>query len=121
MLPTGYIVALACGPLRKQRYINPKIEKELAEFKDEILEKFTNSDMNKTFAFPRVQEGARQEGHRRANEMAYPSTKDNFGRRNVHSGLVDDVDGKSDDEVQMGDVRTAKSVGHRVEKSCKWL
>ena len=32
----GYIIALACGPLKKKRYINPKIEVELADFKKEI-------------------------------------------------------------------------------------
>ena len=37
---TGNIIALACGPLRKPRYINEKIEKELVEFKKEIEEKF---------------------------------------------------------------------------------
>jgi hypothetical protein len=36
----GNIIALACGPLKKPRYINPKIEKELVEFKKEIEEKF---------------------------------------------------------------------------------
>ena len=29
----GNIVANACGPLKKPRYVNPKIEKELVEFK----------------------------------------------------------------------------------------
>lgn len=36
----GNIIALACGPLRKKRYINPKIELELIDFKKEIEEKF---------------------------------------------------------------------------------
>jgi hypothetical protein len=31
-----YQVQLACGPLRQPRYINPKIEEELREFKQEI-------------------------------------------------------------------------------------
>jgi hypothetical protein len=31
-----YQVQLACGPLRQPRYINPKIEDELREFKQEI-------------------------------------------------------------------------------------
>ena len=53
VLPNGYIVALACGPLKKPRYINENIEKELAEFKQEIKEKFEKSVMNKTFVFPR--------------------------------------------------------------------
>lgn len=41
----GYIIALACGPLKKQRYINPKIEVELADFKKEIEEKYHKSDL----------------------------------------------------------------------------
>ena len=40
ILPNGYIVALACGDLKKARYINENIEKELAEFKQEIKDKF---------------------------------------------------------------------------------
>lgn len=31
--PSRYLVSLACGPLQKARYINPKIEEELKEFK----------------------------------------------------------------------------------------
>ena len=46
VLPNGYIVALACGPLKKPRYINENIEKELQEFKLEIKEKFEKSVMN---------------------------------------------------------------------------
>ena len=54
VLPTGYIVSLACGPLKKPRYINQAIEKELAEFKIEIKEKCEKSIVNKTYVFPRV-------------------------------------------------------------------
>ena len=43
----GNIIALACGPLRKKRYINPKIEQELVEFKKEIEEKFAKSPLRK--------------------------------------------------------------------------
>ena len=32
------------------------IEKELAEFKEEISDKFENSDMNKTYVFPRSED-----------------------------------------------------------------
>jgi hypothetical protein len=53
VLDTGYEVSLACGPLTKERYINPKIEEELVEFKEEIREKFHASKMNKTYKFPR--------------------------------------------------------------------
>ena len=48
----GYIIALACGPLKKQRYINPKIESELADFKKEIDDKFKKSELS-AFVFPR--------------------------------------------------------------------
>ena len=53
MLPNGYQVALAGGNLKKARYINPAIEKELSEFKEEIAEKHDASIINKTFVFPR--------------------------------------------------------------------
>ena len=44
----GNIIAYACGPLRKKgRYINPKIEKELVDFKKEIEEKFAKSPLRK--------------------------------------------------------------------------
>jgi hypothetical protein len=33
LLPNGNTPAYACGPLKKERYINPKIEQELIEFK----------------------------------------------------------------------------------------
>lgn len=52
-LPSGNIPAFACGLLKKERYINPKIEQELVEFKEEIEEKFLASDVNKQFIFPR--------------------------------------------------------------------
>jgi hypothetical protein len=42
--------------LKKERYVNPKIETELVEFKDEIEEKFHASDVNKLFVFPRMAE-----------------------------------------------------------------
>jgi hypothetical protein len=32
----GYIKAYACGPLTKPRYINPRIEKELIDYKVEL-------------------------------------------------------------------------------------
>ena len=55
ILPSGYQIALACGPLKKARYINPAIEKELTEFKEEIAEKHAKSEMNKTYVFPRTE------------------------------------------------------------------
>ena len=47
----GNIIALACGPLTKPRYINPKIEAELVDFKKEIEEKFAKSKL-RSFKFP---------------------------------------------------------------------
>ena len=52
-LPNGNIPTFACGPLTKQRYINPKIEEELVEFKHEIEEKYHASSINYTYKFPR--------------------------------------------------------------------
>jgi hypothetical protein len=52
--PSRYTVSLACGNLQKPRYINPKIEEELKEFKQEIAQKFKDSVMNRTFKFPRM-------------------------------------------------------------------
>jgi len=43
----------ACGPLTRQRYINPKLEKELVEFKKEVEGKFSKSEAS-TFTFPRM-------------------------------------------------------------------
>ena len=50
---TRYTVSLACGPLQKPRYINPKIEDELKEFKMEIKQKFESSEMNRNYVFPK--------------------------------------------------------------------
>ena len=50
----GNIIALACGPLKKKRYINPKIELELVEFKKEIEDKFAKSAIKK-FVMPKQQ------------------------------------------------------------------
>lgn len=52
-LANGMIPEYACGPLMKPRYINPKIEEELIEFKIEIEEKWEASQMNREFVFPR--------------------------------------------------------------------
>ena len=52
----GNYVSYACGPLRRPRYINEKIELELVEFKKEIEEKFAKSKVNKLFRFPLMSE-----------------------------------------------------------------
>ena len=50
----GNIIGLACGPLKNKRYINPKIEAELVDFKKEIEENFAKSALRK-FQMPRKQ------------------------------------------------------------------
>jgi len=47
----GNIIALANGELKRARYINPKIEAELVDFKKEIEEKFAKSKL-RAFKFP---------------------------------------------------------------------
>lgn len=51
----GNIIALACGPLKKKRYINHKIELELVDFKKEIEEKFEKSPLRR-FVMPLMQQ-----------------------------------------------------------------
>ncbi len=53
--PNGNIVAYACGPLKRERYINKKIEAELVDFKEEIEQKFAKSAIKK-FQMPRKPE-----------------------------------------------------------------
>ena len=70
----GNIIALACGPLRKKRYINPKIELELIDFKKEIEEKFAKSALRK-FEMPlrRVEPNSSSGNHHsHADGMASP-------------------------------------------------
>lgn len=47
-----YTYSLACGPLKKHRYINPKLERELVDFKLEVEAKHKSSSM-KDYLFPR--------------------------------------------------------------------
>lgn len=51
MTAEGNIAMLACGPLKRKRYINPKIEVELVDFKKEIEMKFAKSPLRK-FVMP---------------------------------------------------------------------
>jgi len=57
---------LACGPLKRKRYINPKIEIELVDFKKEIEEKFAKSPLRK-FLMPRKSEPVKE------NDLGVPS------------------------------------------------
>lgn len=50
---SGNYLGFACGPLRRPRYMNERIELELVEFKQEIEERFTASKVNRLFKFPR--------------------------------------------------------------------
>lgn len=52
-LASGNYIGFACGPLRRPRYINERIEQELIEFKQEIEERFAESKVNRAFRFPR--------------------------------------------------------------------
>ena len=52
-LSNGYIPALACGPLKRQRYINDRMEIELENFKIEVARRFKNSKITE-FQFPRA-------------------------------------------------------------------
>ena len=65
----GNIIAYACGPLKRHRYINPKIEQELVEFKKEVEEKFKISPLN-SYKFPLKQTGnkAREDSTNRESE-----------------------------------------------------
>eukprot|EP00347_Sterkiella_histriomuscorum_P011704 403371428 len=49
----GCHAVYACGPLSRNRYINPKLEKELHEFKIEVEGKFAKSPIA-TFKYPRL-------------------------------------------------------------------
>lgn len=49
---SGNVIGLTNGPLKKKRYINENIEKELSKFKTEIEEKFHKSPL-KAFSMPR--------------------------------------------------------------------
>lgn len=42
-LSNGYYAAYACGPLKRNRYINERMEVELAHFKVEVKRRFGNS------------------------------------------------------------------------------
>ena len=54
VLPNGNIACFTSdNPPKRDRYVNPKIEEELIEFKQEIEEKHHESEINKTYKFPR--------------------------------------------------------------------
>lgn len=74
----GNIIALACGPLKRKRYINQKIEAELVEFKKEIEEKFAKSPLKK-FQMPRKPETEQTS----PNELGTTSI---FGHSRVQKG-----------------------------------
>ena len=53
-LSNGNIAAFACEPLKRERYINPKMEVELVNFKAELEKRFKKSAIQ-GFMFPRTQ------------------------------------------------------------------
>ena len=93
-MPNGYQISLACGPLKRARYINTSIEEELAEFKEEISGKHAKSEMNKTYVFQRT-----------ANYVYQPKSSKNFKavtqtlpRMNASSGVPLVQEDEDDDE-----------------------
>jgi hypothetical protein len=52
-MSNGFTIALACGPLKRQRYINSKIEIELRDFKKEIEDKYAKSKLT-SFKMPKL-------------------------------------------------------------------
>lgn len=48
----GRVYSLACGPLVRARYINPKLERELVDFKVEVEDKFNHGE-TKGYMFPK--------------------------------------------------------------------
>ena len=75
-LSSGNLMALACGPLKRQRYINPKIELELIDFKKEIEEKFEKSPL-RSFSMPR--RSVRDDNQRNMS----PDAGSNVGSANI--------------------------------------
>ena len=78
----GNIIALVCGPLRKKRYINPKIERELVDFKKEIEEKFEKSPL-RAFVMPRRSE---QSNHERRENKLSPEPSSIFSQSRIQKG-----------------------------------
>jgi hypothetical protein len=60
--------------LKKARFVNPKIEEELVEFKIEIADKFQASQMNKTYIFPLLREEPRKQFVARSYESSLQPT-----------------------------------------------
>jgi hypothetical protein len=48
----GKVYSLACGALIRPRYVNPKLERELVEFKVEVEDKF-NKGETRDYIFPK--------------------------------------------------------------------
>lgn len=49
---TGCTFSFACGPLSKQRYINPKLERELIDFRREVEAKHAKAETAR-YRYPR--------------------------------------------------------------------
>ncbi len=52
-LDNGNYKALANGPLKKERYVNERMEEELTIFKAEVERRFKETSMPKDYKFPR--------------------------------------------------------------------
>lgn len=79
----GNIIALACGKLQRPRYINPKIETELVDFKKEIEEKFAKSKL-RTFKFPLKKMVPKLPDPMRSSRYVEGETSFNSGRRAIN-------------------------------------
>lgn len=98
ILPNGYQISLACGNLKKARYVNQAIEKELAEFKEEISDKFEKSDMNKSYVFPRrkVFNNASESPAGKRNQAKFHSKELVLASSSANYDLVGDEDDAED-------------------------
>ena len=79
----GNIIALACGKLQRPRYINPKIEAELVDFKKEIEEKFAKSKL-RSFKFPLKKMVPKLPDPMRSSRYVEGESSFNSGRRGLN-------------------------------------
>ena len=59
-LKNGYFAAFTNGPLQRPRHINPEMEKELEEYKEEVRERWDESTI-KAYKFPREMSPAEED------------------------------------------------------------
>ena len=74
---------MACGKLQRPRYINPKIETELIDFKKEIEEKFAKSKL-RAFKFPLKKQAPKLPDTMRSSRYVESDGPFNSGRRQIN-------------------------------------